>query len=395
MPRGHDRDGGAADRALSYRVRLRLELGDALRRAGRPDEAERAYQEARERVLRSPRRAGESLDPNEAQQWDARVDARLALLHKVRGANAEARALIERAITRATEAGVAEETPPMYALLAFLLRRERRPEESWQAARRGLRICRSISRRDERWQENVAQLLLGLASAAFARKRYVTAERTWRQVLRLASEATHPHQLGAALNGVAAVRHVRGDLKGSREALLRSMRFKERAGDLHQIAIGYNNLAEVELRLTETATALEHARRAVRMGEQARAGSDLADFYRNLAEATLAAGELEAAIAAGRKALTIAEDRGRLYLGEAAVTLARTVASVAEVSKPGTIVHTAAREAAAALRTSLSEHFEEGELRDKAEECREILARVSPALQDKLAIGPGRMEEMG
>ena len=372
----------------SERVRLRLDLGDALRRAGRLDEAERAYDEARERVLRVERRTSESMAPGEALRWDARIDAHLALVHKVRGEISQARALIERAIARATEAGAAEETPAMYALLTFLLRRDGRPEESWQVARRGLRICRSISRRDERWQENVAQLLLGVAAAAYARKRYVTAERTYRQIARLASEATHPHVLGAALNGVGAARHARGDLKGAREAFLRSMRFKERAGDLHPIAVGYNNLAEVELRLKETTTALDHARRAVRLGEQARAGSDLADFYRNLAEAALAAGELAAALDAGRKALGIAEEKGRLYLGDVAITLARAVAHAAQGSKRGTILHQAALEAAAALRASLAEHFNEGELREKAEECRKLLGPMSTNSDDAPAIGP-------
>ncbi len=32
--------------------------------------------------------------------------------------------------------------------------------ESWKAAREGLRVCRKIERHDERWQENVTQLLL-------------------------------------------------------------------------------------------------------------------------------------------------------------------------------------------------------------------------------------------
>jgi serine/threonine protein kinase/tetratricopeptide (TPR) repeat protein len=64
------------------RIRLQLDLGDALRRAGRLDEAERAYKKARESVPRIARRAGEALDARETLRWDAHINAYLALVNR-------------------------------------------------------------------------------------------------------------------------------------------------------------------------------------------------------------------------------------------------------------------------------------------------------------------------
>ncbi|WP_437670775.1 protein kinase domain-containing protein [Sorangium sp. So ce131] len=379
--RGGEQGGGEGEgRGIPWResVRLRLDLGDVLRRLGRLDEAERTYEEARARIVRPARRGGaprpgEQADAADALRFEARVDHRLALVHKVRGATAEARPLVERAIARAKEAGAVEETPAMYALLAFLHRRERRPDASWAAAREGLRVCRKIERHDERWQENVAQLLFGVGASLFGRGRLVGAERSYRQAARVISEATSPYLAGIALNGVGAMRFMQGDRTGARAIYLRALRLKERAGDLHQIAVTCTNLAEVELQLKEFPAALEHARRAVRLSEQARAGSDLAAMYRNLADVLLAAGELEEALTTGRKALATAEVAGRVYLSEAALTLARACARAANDPSSDAGLRARAAEAAGALRASLSAHFTEGELRQRAEECERIL----------------------
>jgi tetratricopeptide (TPR) repeat protein len=96
-------------------ARVRLDLGDVLRRLGRLDEAEAAYVKARAGIL-----AG---DP-EAPRWEARADFRMALSLKVRGSTAAARELVERALGLAKEGGIPEETPAMHALLTFLNRRE-------------------------------------------------------------------------------------------------------------------------------------------------------------------------------------------------------------------------------------------------------------------------------
>ncbi|AUX39978.1 protein kinase [Sorangium cellulosum] len=376
---GGEHGGGRAPERRSAvareRLRVRFDLGDALRRVGRLDDAERVYEEARALIPGAERRAAASGDRAEALGWDAIIDARLALIAKVRGALPEARALAERAIARATEAGEIREALAMYALLAFLHRREGRRDESWQAARTGLRICRTIRRSDERWGEDVAAILLGVALALASRGRTVSAERTYRQVTRLVSDASHPHLVSLALNGVAVMRLRAGDLPGARETFLRAIRLKERLGDLHQLAIGYSNLAETELAMKEIAAARDHARRAVRLGEQSRAGSDLADMYRNLAEAELGTGDPGAALAAGQRALAIAETRGQVYLGDVATTLARAIAQAAP-SADATL-RAAALGAAAALDASLGAHFREGELRQTAEACRVLLARVA------------------
>src|SRR5207247_168138 len=123
-------------------------------------------------------------DADDAIRFDARIDHRLSLLYKVRGSTEKARSLIERAIAAAKDVGAIEDTPAMYALLAILYRRERRPEESWRAAREGLWACRTIERRDQRWREDVAVLLCGVATALFGRGRVVAAERSYRQASR-------------------------------------------------------------------------------------------------------------------------------------------------------------------------------------------------------------------
>ncbi len=316
---GEELQGMASERRVASwreRVRVRIELGDVLRRAGRLDEAEPVYEEARSVILREERRGGSPYQPSEALRWDARLDYRRGLLLKIRGALEPAIQITEQAIFQATKGGAMEEVPAMCALLAFLQRRSRRPQASREVARKGLRVCRTLSRRGERWREDIAQLLFGLAVSRYAERRFVSAERLYKQAFRTISEAEAPHLAGVALNGIAVSRIEQGDLRGTREMLLRSLRAKERAGDLHQIAIAYSNLADVDLRLQHSRSALENARSAVRIGEQSSAGSDLADMYRNLAEACLSTGDREGALVAGLAALNIGNATGRVYLAE-------------------------------------------------------------------------------
>ncbi len=348
-------------------ILLRLDLGDVLRRLGRLDEAERSFADARARIPRTV--------PAQAALWDARVDFHLAYVLRQRGATSEARRLVESAILRAVESSAIEETRPMYAMLAILFRRERRLEASLQAAREGLRVCRATGPRDERWRGDVAQLLCGIGNALSGRGRMVSAERSYRQALRAIDEAKQPHLAGLALNGIAGARFMRGELGGVRDLYARSLRLKERVGDLHQIAIACNNLAEAELRTRNIPAALEHARRSVRLGEQVSAGCDLADFYRNLSEASLAAGQVEASLAAGERALASAEATGRVYLGDVAVSLARVCVHAAKEGGDEALRERAI-EAARRLRASLSGHFQDSELRPRADECTAILAQA-------------------
>ncbi|WP_437655522.1 protein kinase domain-containing protein [Sorangium sp. So ce1182] len=370
--------GGDERRLFAWheRAALLLEVGDALRRAGRLDEAERAYGEARARILRAERRAAPpaSHDPAAALLWDARVDFRLALARKMRGATPEARALVERAIALAERGGAALEALPMYALLAALHRRDGDLDACRAVALRSLRICRRLPPGDGRRREAASQLLLALGTVFYSRGRLVQAERCYRQAARAAraaDERTSPQALSFALNGVAAVLFAKGDLGGAREVFARALALKERLGDLQAVASGHNNLAEVELRLSRPHAALEHARRAVRLGEQSGAGADLPDAYRNLAAALLAAGHVGEALDSGCTALRLAEvGGGRVYLGEVALGLSR-ICGVA-LRDPST--RPRADAAVAQLTASLAAHFREGELAARADECRALLS---------------------
>ncbi|XXY44418.1 AAA family ATPase [Sorangium sp. So ce269] len=370
--------GGDERRLFAWheRAALLLEVGDALRRAGRLDEAERAYGEARARILRAERRAAPpaSHDPAAALLWDARVDFRLALARKMRGATPEARALVERAIELAERGGAALEALPMYALLAALHRRDGDLDACRAVALRSLRICRRLPPGDGRRREAASQLLLALGTVFYSRGRLVQAERCYRQAaraVRAVDERASPQALSFALNGVAAVLFAKGDLGGAREVFARALALKERLGDLQAVASGHNNLAEVDLRLSRPHAALEHARRAVRLGEQSGAGADLPDAYRNLAAALLAAGHVGEALDSGCTALRLAEvGGGRVYLGEVALGLSR-ICGVA-LRDPST--RPRAEAAVAQLTASLAAHFREGELAARADECRALLS---------------------
>ncbi|WP_437762609.1 AAA family ATPase [Sorangium sp. So ce281] len=359
--------------AWDERAALLLDVGDALRRAGRLDEAERAYLEARTRILRVERRASAppAQGPEAALLWDARVDFRLALVLKVRGATADARALVERAIALAERGGAAPETLPMHGLLAALHRRAGDLDACRAVALRSLRICRTLHRGDDRRRVAASQLLLALGTVFYSRGRLVQAERCYRQAARAVDERAYPEALGFALNGVAAVLFAKGDLGGAREVFARALALKERLGDLQAIASGHNNLAEVELRLARPHAALEHARRAVRLGEQAGAGADLPDAYRNLAAALLAAGHVGDALESGCAALRLAEvGGGRVYLADVALGLAR----ICRAALRDASTRPRAEAAVAQLSASLAAHFRDGELAARAGECRALLS---------------------
>ncbi|XXX76872.1 tetratricopeptide repeat protein [Sorangium sp. So ce134] len=367
--------GGGERRLFAWHERagLLLDVGDALRRAGRLDEAERAYHEARARVLRAERRASapSSRDPSAALLWDARVDYRLALALKVRGATAEARALVERAIALAERGGAAPEALPMVGLLAALHRRDGDLDACRAVALRSLRVCSTLPPGDGRRREAASQLLLALGTVFYSRGRLAQAERCYRQAARAVDDRAYPQALSFALNGVAAVLFARGDLGGAREVFARALALKERLGDLQAIASGHNNLAEVELRLSRPHAALEHARRAATLGEQSGAGADLPDAYRNLAAALLAVGRVGEALESGCAALRLAEvGGGRVYLADVALGLAR----ICRAGLRDAATRPRAEAAVAQLSASLAAHFVEGELAARADECRAVLA---------------------
>src|SRR5262249_47600386 len=100
------------------RTRLRLDIGDVLRRVGKLDDAEHRYTEARHRILRVERREQATIDPHETLRWEARVDIRLALVQRVRGDTANERTLVKRALALATEADASEDIPAIWAVLS-------------------------------------------------------------------------------------------------------------------------------------------------------------------------------------------------------------------------------------------------------------------------------------
>jgi len=370
------------------RTALRLDLGDILRRLGELDQAEQSYEEARARIFRKERRTRESFDPTEVMRWEARVDFRLALTHKLRGATTLARQLVERAIANAEAGGAIAETPAMWALLAAVYRRERDLEACRAAVLRGLRVARGVAsarrgarpssgvpaRRDERWRQAASDLLISLGGVFYSRGQLVRAERCYRQAARAVDQEHNPQTARFALNNLAVTMCLRGDNARAREVFREVLALSERVGDLYDIAVAHNNLAELELRLESPTPALEHARRSVTLGEQVRAEADLPDFYRNLAEASSALGDREAAVDAASKGLSLAERGGGIvYLGEVAMTLARVSTALLADPTAGEAVHSKARDATARVRTSLAKHFGTPELAAKAEACRAIL----------------------
>lgn len=341
---------------ISWRdkVRLGLDLGDVQRRLGLLDEAAGEYDRARKSIIVK--------DPD-APKWEARTDFRIALLLKVRGHSANAGKLVERAIARANQAGIASETPAMFALLTEILRRDRRHNEGWRMSLLGLRACRSIPRTDPRRPESAARALLGMAPVLYQKKRLVACERTYLQAARLAEKSGDLEALGRAWNGVAAARAAMGQHARARATYVQSLRIKERAGDLHEIAIAYTNVAELEIEMKDLAAALSHAKRGVSLAEQIHAESDLAEGYRILSEAALALGKVEEALTACLRALAIGKTEGRLYLDEVVLSLARITMRAAE--EPA--LRARAEEARAALRDILTQGFLDGDLRERVE----------------------------
>jgi tetratricopeptide (TPR) repeat protein len=325
-------------------------------------------------VLRKERRRGQDFDWSEPVQWDARIDHGLALVHQLRGDNVAARALLERAIMRASQSGLLAETPAMYAALAIVLRRERLRDESYRAALTGLRVCRSLSRASDGARDDVARLLLGVAAAQFGRERWVATERTYRQVLRVIGEQGNPDLLGRALNGIGATHLERRNFRRAREMFLRALRVKDRAGDLQQLAVGYSNLAAVACAMGEHAEARKQARRAIGLAEKIQARSDLADMYRHLATAQAGTGALEDALASGRTALAAALEAAPLYVADVASTFTRVCVQASAADAPA--VRHRARAEARALLAIFAARFTDGDLAVRAEECRALLAPI-------------------
>jgi class 3 adenylate cyclase/tetratricopeptide (TPR) repeat protein len=357
-------------RVLSWRERARLQLalGDVLRRAGRVEEAERSYAEARERVLVEERRTDDDLDVAEAAAWLARVEHRVALVKQVRGDLEQAQALVESALARAPAAALFEEVPAMWALSAALHSRRQALDACLAASLRGLRVCRAIHRRDDRFRASVSELMVTLGSVFFRRRKLVQAARCYAQAARFVDARVDPYQASRALNNLAATRFLQSEIAAAREAFGRVLELSERSGDLAMTMTAHSNLAESESRLGRPEAARRHARTAVRLGEHMGATGDLPEIHRNLAESARALGAHDEAVAAARRALELGRaEAGRVYLAGVAETVARVCAAARVAAVDVTSLVT---ELEQALATDLATPH----LEPVARRCRTLLA---------------------
>ncbi len=327
------------------RVRIHVSRADILRRMGRHTEAKDAYEAARRCVLRTERRSGDTLAkdqmppgangaavgqslPVEGELWEARIDARLGLAHKVRGELDEALALVQRAISRATRAGVLSEVPSMHVVLAGIHWHRGDRDSCKTVVREGLRLARKLPKGTAS-VVTVSMLLDKLGACFYASRQWTRAERCHLQAFRALDPTVDPGPAAAALNNVAVVRLAAGQTERASQAFAQALPLKEREGDLHHLAIGYGNLAEVELMLGKNREALEHARTSVRYGEQAQATSDLPDFRCNQALAALAMSLPAEALEAARRAFDETLARGSWnYLRRSVETLGCVITDV-------------------------------------------------------------------
>lgn len=312
-----------AELVPSERVELLAATGDVLSRMGRYPEAKARYDQAShalsscsETDLAEPRRVA----------WQGRLDYRGAVLSAYQGKAAEASEQLETALQRLAEAESAVEHVEMWALLGSMRRREGRLEDARQACLRGVRACRRIGHRDERFPPVVSKILNALGGALFAEGKLVAAERCWLQSGRAIDEGRNPGRASAALNNAAAACYVRGDLEGARESFLRVFKLTQRSGDLQVRTTALANLGEVELALGHPDRAAEFLRKATRLGEQIHAEQDLPEAFRNLARAELARGELAASNAAALRAVELVAKLGAKQYASAVFLTAAVVA---------------------------------------------------------------------
>ncbi|MGZ3452241.1 MAG: protein kinase domain-containing protein [Polyangiales bacterium] len=310
------------------RVRVKLALGDTLRRIGRLDDAERAYDGAREDVLRTERRKGQTLDAAEVARFDGGIELRVGNVEKVRGAFDSALVYYHVALDRFGQGrsgkdGEGRLLAPLWAAIGFAQYRTGKLDEALSSFKKGLQACRTIPRGEPDWADAASRLLHSMGNVFYQRGKYVQAERLGMAASRVVDESRFPQLAAIALNNVAAVAFMRGDYPRARTLFMRSLELKEKIGDLYDLVVAYNNLAEVELITGDVDSALDKARRALQVAEAIGARDTLADIYRNYAEALRARGDSVGAVRAAEKAFECALEPGNnAYLPLTATTLA-------------------------------------------------------------------------
>ena len=304
------------------RVKLRLALGDTLRRVGRLEESEAAYEQASGEIVRDERRKERKADAGEIARLEGSIELRIGNVEKVRGAFEEAMLHYRIAFDKLGKDGDPRFLAPLWAALGFAQYRTGRLDEALQSFKNGVRICRRIPRADADWADSASRLLHSMGNVFYQRGKWVQAERLGMMAGRVVDESRFPQLAAIAYNNVAAVAFMRGDYVRARTLFFRSLELKEKVGDLYDLVVAYNNLAEVSLILGEIDPALDMARRALSLAEALGARDALPDTYRNYAEALRARGDSVGAVRAAEKAFDLSlEPAGRAYLQSVATTL--------------------------------------------------------------------------
>ncbi len=313
------------------RVKLRLALGDTLRRVGKLEEAERAYEEGSAEIVRDERRSGRSSDAGELARLEGSIELRLGNVEKVRGAFEEAQLHYRIAFDKLGKDSDPRFLAPLWAALGFAQYRTGKLDEALASFKKGLHACRRIARAEPDWADSASRLLHSMGNVFYQRGRYVQAERLGMMAGRVVDESRFPQLAAIAYNNVAAVAFARGDYHRARTLFVRSLELKEKVGDLYDLVVAYNNLAEVSLILGDVDPALEMARRALSLAEALGARDALPDTYRNYAEILRARGDSVGAMRAAEKAFDLSlEPAGRAYLSSVATTLANCCESARE-----------------------------------------------------------------
>jgi len=334
------------------RVKLRLALGDTLRRVGRLDEAEASYEDARNDLLLDERRKGKGHDKAEVSRFEGSIELRVGNVEKVRGSFDEALFHYHIALDKFGREGEPRLLAPLWAAIGFAQFRTGKLDEALESFRKGLKACRRIPRQEADWADSASRLLHSMGNVFYARKKPVQAERLGMMAGRVVDESRFPQLAAIAYNNVAVVVFMRGDYARARELFIRSLALKEKVGDLYDLVVAYNNLSEVSLVFGEVDHALDMARRALQLAEALGARDALPDIYRNHAEALRARGDSVGSVRAAEQAFDLSLDpAGRAYLQSTASTLAECVAKAREAR--GTLDPTAREYVDAAITRTL------------------------------------------
>jgi len=306
------------------RVQLRLDLADTMRRLGRLDEAQEAYERARGDVIEAERRKNATLDEKLQRRFRASVEFRLGQVEKVRGVFDKALERYKAAFWQLGTDPDAKILAPLFAAIAFAQYRTGKLEAGLESCRKGLAVVRRLERGEPDWVDAVSRLFQTMGVIFDHRKQLVRAERMYLLAGRVVDERRFPQLAAVAANNLGVVYYRRGKFARARELFMRSLLLKERVGDLYDLAVAYNNLADAELMMGDMNGTIEKVQRALHLAEGLSAKDLLPDAYRILAEALRQRGEVAPALRAADRAFELSlAPAGRAYLPSTAQALAQ------------------------------------------------------------------------